>query len=285
MASSLPRRVAVSAIGIPTALGIVYLGGWFLVLALAVLGVLGVRELFRLAALRGGRPLAVPGYLGAAAAPVAVYALTVNGAVRPGWIAYAAALWVILVMAAALWRRPPSEGPLAAVAITLFGALYAGLLPAFAIAIRHGAVYAEPWAATWLVFAPLVVTWVCDTMAMAGGALIGGPKFAPVVSPHKTWAGTVAGTASAAVVGPLYGWLVLQPQGIALGALRLVVFGVVLAVLGQFGDLAESLFKREAGVKDSGTLFPGHGGVLDRLDSLYWVLPAAAAMLALYGAL
>ena len=285
MASSLPRRIAVSAIGVPTALGIVYLGGWFLVIALAALGVLGARELFQLAALRGVRPLAVPGYLAAAAAPVALYALTALSTVRAIWIAYAAILWLILVMATALARRSPSERPLAAVAITLFGAIYAGLFPAFAIAIRHGKVHATPWAATWLVFAPLVITWVCDTMAMAGGALVGGPKCAPVVSPNKTWAGAVAGSASAALVGPLYGWLVLQPQGISLGVVRLLVFGVVLSVLGQVGDLAESLFKREAGVKDSGTIFPGHGGVLDRLDSLYWVLPAAAAMLTLYGAL
>jgi phosphatidate cytidylyltransferase len=285
MASSLPRRIAVSAVGIPTALGIVFVGGWLLVIALAVLGLLGVRELFLLAAARGARPLALPGYLAAVAAPVAVYALTGMDKVPPLWIAYGAVLWVILTVATALARRSPSQGPLAAVAITLFGAIYAGLLPAFAIVIRHGNVYAAPWAATALVFAPLVITLVCDTMAMAGGALFGGPKFAPVVSPNKTWAGTIAGTASAAVVAPLYGWLVLQHHGISLGVGRLILFGIVLSILGQFGDLAESLFKREAGVKDSGSVFPGHGGVLDRLDSLYWVLPAAAAMLTLYGAL
>jgi phosphatidate cytidylyltransferase len=227
----------------------------------------------------------VPGYLAAAAAPVALYVLTLSSDVRAIWIAYGAVLWLILVMATALARRSPAERPLAAVAITLFGAIYAGLLPAFVIAIRHGKVHPAPWAATWLVFTPLVITWVCDTMAMAGGVLVGGPKSAPVVSPNKTWAGTLAGSASAALVGPLYGWLVLQPQGISLGVVRLMVFGIVLSILGQCGDLAESLFKREAGVKDSGTIFPGHGGVLDRLDSLYWVLPAAAAMLTLYGAL
>jgi phosphatidate cytidylyltransferase len=130
-----------------------------------------------------------------------------------------------------------------------------------------------------------VITWVCDSLAMAGGAVVGGRRLAPVVSPNKTWAGFVAGTASGALVGPLYGWLVLRPLGIAFSPGWLVVFGVVLAIVGQCGDLAESLFKREAGVKDSGTFFPGHGGVLDRLDSLYWVLPAAAMILTWLGAL
>jgi phosphatidate cytidylyltransferase len=285
MASSLPRRIAVSAIGIPTAVGIVYLGSWLLVAALTVLGVVGTRELYHLAAARGVRPLALPGYLAAVAAPTAVYALTTMTGMRPLWVAYGGVLWIILTMATALAQRSPAGTPLAAVAITVFGTVYAGLLPAFAIVIRHGAVHTAAPAATALVFAPLVITWVCDSMAMAGGALVGGPKLAPVVSPNKTWAGFVAGVASAAVVGPLYGLLVLQPLGIDLGAVRLVAFGVALSVLGQCGDLAESLFKREAGVKDSGTFFPGHGGVLDRLDSLYWVLPAAALLLTIFGAL
>jgi phosphatidate cytidylyltransferase len=285
MASSLPRRIGVAVVGIPTALVVVYLGGWLLVLALAVLAVLGARELFGLAAARGMQPLRWLGYLAAAAAPMALYALVGGYTVRFAWLAYGAVGWLLLTMATAVARRAPSDGPLEAIAITLLAPVYAGLLPAFILVIRHGHVYTAAWAATWLVFTPLVVTWVCDTMAMAGGALVGGPKLAPVVSPKKTWAGTVAGSLSAVVVAPLYGWLLLQPHGVYLGAARLALLGLVLSVVGQVGDLAESLLKREAGVKDSGAVFPGHGGVLDRLDSLYWVLPAAAGLLTVYGAL
>jgi phosphatidate cytidylyltransferase len=285
MASSLPRRIGVAAVGIPTALVVVYFGGWLLALVLAVLALLGVREVFGLAAARGIRPLRWLGYLAAGAAPALVYRLVVGSPVSAVWLGYGVVAWLILTMAAAVAWRAPAEGPLEAIAVTLFAPVYAGLLPAFILVIRHGHLHTAAWAATWLVFTPLVVTWVCDTMAMVGGALVGGPQFAPVLSPRKTWAGTVSGSLAAVVVAPLYGWLLLEPHGIHLGVARLVLLGLVLSVVGQVGDLAESLLKREAGVKDSGTIFPGHGGVLDRLDSLYWVLPAAAGLFTLFGVL
>jgi len=149
---------------------------------------------------------------------------------------------------------------------------------------RHGAV-TDPWAATWLVFLPLVSVWVCDSAAMQVGSAIGGPKFAPVVSPNKTWSGTIAGSLAATAVGPLFTVLFLRPAGLDLDLGLAAVFGFVVASLGQIGDLAESLFKREAGVKDSGAFFPGHGGVLDRFDSLYWALPTGAALLTAFGVL
>ncbi|MDH3496598.1 MAG: phosphatidate cytidylyltransferase [Gemmatimonadota bacterium] len=285
MASSLPRRIAVAAVGIPTALGLVYVGGWILAAVLAVVGVLGTHELFRLARAKDVRPLGLLGYAAAALAPLALFGILNDRLLPPLWIGYAAIAWVIAIMAGAVFRRPPASGPLAAVAVTVFAPAYTGLLPSFLLVIRHGNAAASPWAATWLVFLPLVVTWVCDSMAMAGGALIGGPKFAPVVSPNKTWAGTVTGSVSAGLVAPVYGWLALRPHDLHPGVVQLVLLGILLSALGQVGDLAESLFKREAGVKDSGTVFPGHGGVLDRFDSLYWVLPGAAALLALYGIL
>lgn len=277
------RRVAVAVVAIPAALGLVFLGGWPLVAALAALAVLGTAEVFRLAEARGTRPFPVLGAAAAAAAPAVTYALLL-GAVAPRWIAFAAVGVIIVVMAAAVARRAPDQGPLGAVAVTLLAPVYTGVLPAFLLLYRHGSV-SGAWAATWLVFLPLVTVWVCDSVAMGIGSLVGGPKFAPVVSPNKTWSGTIGGSLSAVVVAPLFGALLLEPQGIAIGAARLALFGVVVATVGQVGDLAESLLKREAGVKDSGTFFPGHGGVIDRLDSLYWALPTGAAILAAYGLL
>jgi len=276
------RRVAVAAVGIPTALVLVRVGGWPLVAALSVFAALGTLELFRLAEARGGRPFTALGVTAGAAVPAVLFSL-LRGAVDPRWLGFAGVGWLIVVMAAAVVRRPPESGPLAAVTTTVVAPHYTGLI-ACVLLFRHGAVTA-PWAATWLVFLPLVVVWVCDSVAMTAGSVIGGPKFAPTVSPNKTWAGTIAGSIAGALVGPLFVVLFLRPVGVTLAPGWAVLFGFVVASVGQIGDLAESLLKREAGVKDSGGVFPGHGGVLDRFDSLYWALPTGAVLLTAFGIL
>jgi phosphatidate cytidylyltransferase len=118
---------------------------------------------------------------------------------------------------------------------------------------------------------------------MAAGTLVGGPKLAPVLSPRKTWAGAIGGAVGALVTALVYGPLVLTRMALGLSVWQLALTGLVLAVVAQVGDVAESLFKREAGVKDSSGLLPGHGGVLDRLDSLYFVVPVSAGLFRLFG--
>ena len=133
-------------------------------------------------------------------------------------------------------------------------------VPAFALAVLN-------WSWAELVFWPMVVTWSTDIFAYFAGRGIGGPKLAPRVSPNKTWAGLIGGMAGAALLGALVAWwLGLDPIFYLLGA--------PLGLLAQLGDLYESWVKRRAGVKDSGSLLPGHGGVLDRVDGL---LPVALA--------
>lgn len=284
MAHNLARRLAVAAIGIPATLALVYFGGWALVTALGALAAAGALELYRLAERRGIRPLVVPGCIGALLlAPAAWLALPSGYGLGARWFALFMALWLLGIMAVATAVRAPDQGPTASVAVTVFGGLYAAGLPAFLLLLRHSDVPRSAWAGTAVAGLPLVITWICDTLAMAGGALFGGPKLAPVLSPAKTWAGAVAGTAGALLVAPLYGAWVLQPLGVRGSTTLLLACGLAVATLGQLGDVAESLFKREAGVKDSGTFFPGHGGVLDRLDSLYWAIPAVALVLSVGG--
>jgi phosphatidate cytidylyltransferase len=136
-----------------------------------------------------------------------------------------------------------------------------------------------------LLFYPLVLTWAGDTAAMAGGKAIGGRKVAPIVSPNKTWAGTLSGLFAAVALSLVYAAWVLPRAGVPLTLTQAVVFGVVISLAGQVGDVAESLFKREIGVKDSSNLLPGHGGVLDRLDALYFVLPVTVLAFRLAGIL
>jgi phosphatidate cytidylyltransferase len=184
----------------------------------------------------------------------------------------------------AAMRRGPERRPLPVVSVTAFGALYASALPAFLIAIRHGAnAGVKSWPLAVLVLLPLALTWICDTAAMAAGSAIGGPKLAPVLSPNKTWAGAIGGFIAAVAAAVLLGGWVLPRVGLTLSAGRLVLVGATVGVVAQVGDVAESLFKREVQVKDSSNLIPGHGGVLDRLDSLYFVLPVSAGLFRLFG--
>ena len=250
-----------------------------MVALIALFAVVGTNEVFGLAERGGVKAVRWVGLLAALGFPVLAFLWTKGVVASPLIVAIGAAVWLVAVMAAVMATRSPRERPLAAIAVTLFGASYAGGMPAFLITLRHGSDTLAAGAATAIVFLPLVLTWVCDTLAMAGGALFGGRKLAPVLSPKKTWAGAVSGSVGTLALAPLYGFLVLQPLGVMLGTWRLALFGFVISVAGQAGDVAQSLFKREVGVKDSGTFFPGHGGVLDRFDSLYWVLPTAVLLL------
>ena len=271
------KRVAVAAVGIPAAFYLVYLGGWSLALTLSGLGGLGALEVYRFAQSKSVRPLVPVGVLGAVALPLLGGALSSGGPLDSGWAILLGAAWLIVIMLVALRTRAPEDGPLAVVSITVFGALYAGGMPSFLLWLRESG--PTPLAATWLVFLPLTLTWICDSAAMLAGSLIGGPRFAPVLSPRKTWSGTVAGALVAVILGPMYGYLVLERVGLHVPTAALLLVGLGVGTLGQLGDLAESLFKRDAGVKDSGTFFPGHGGVLDRLDSLYWSIPTTVLIL------
>jgi phosphatidate cytidylyltransferase len=286
MDGNLVRRVGFAAVAIPLALLLVWYGGLPLTLLLAAVAALGARELFDLAERGQVRPVRGLGVASAALVAPIVYATLVVPEIRAaaaGAWPYAGALWLVGTLTWTLAARAPTERPLEAAAVTVLGVLYTAGLPAFLLAVRHGAFERRSWAGAWLVFFPLVVTWVVDTAAMFGGRSIGGAKLAPTVSPGKTRSGSVAGVVGGLVVAPLFGLLIFPRVGLAIPLWQLLALAAVLGVVGQIGDLAESLFKREAGVKDSSHLIPGHGGVLDRLDSLYFVVPVAAVMYRLFG--
>jgi len=284
MLRNLLVRIAFAVPAIVGTLVVLRLGGWVLAAFLACLGLLGTRELYHVARRQGVEPLDGLGYPAAAVIPFA----TVWARGSPEHWAepaiFVGALWLLVVLTAATFARGPERRPLAAVAVTVFGVLYASALLAFTVAIRHGDhSEAHPVGSTALVVMPLALTWICDTCAMAAGTWLGGPRLAPVLSPKKTWAGAIGGSVGALAAALLYGPLVLDRVAMQLGVLQLVTVGAAVAVAAQTGDVAESLFKREAGLKDSSSLIPGHGGVLDRLDSLYFVVPVTAGLFKLFG--
>lgn len=274
-------RVTFAVIAIPLALAIVWNGGVPMVALVSIVSALGARELYDLARKREVRPLSGLGVATAALLPWLAYyfgdlagvATSLRLALAPSDLV---ALWLMLLLTVGLARRSPTQQPLGALAVTAFGVLYAGMLPAFLVAIRHGQHGPRSWAGTWLVFFPLVVTWICDTAAMFGGRAVGGPKLAPTVSPGKTRSGAISGVVGGLLVVPFFALWVFPRVGVTVPWTVLAGIAVAIGVLGQVGDLAESLFKREAGVKDSSSLIPGHGGVLDRFDSLYFAIPLAA---------
>ncbi|HXT02284.1 MAG TPA: phosphatidate cytidylyltransferase [Elusimicrobiota bacterium] len=151
-------------------------------------------------------------------------------------------------------------------ALTLFGAAFAGWMPAHLALIREMRPHGEAFLAM-----TFVTVWCMDTAAYAVGKSMGKHPLASVLSPKKTWEGAIGGFAAALLVCALFSRFVLQE---ALPLPWALAIGAVIGVTGQVSDLAESMVKRDAGIKDSGALLPGHGGVFDRFDSFILCAPA-----------
>jgi phosphatidate cytidylyltransferase len=152
------------------------------------------------------------------------------------------------------------------------GVLYLGVAALSLVLLRLSAPHA-----LWLVLVLFAAVWATDTGALFLGNLIGGPKLAPVLSPNKTWAGFIGGIVCAGATAAL------MALGLRTAILPALGFGAFVAVAGHLGDLFESFAKRRAGRKNSGSLIPGHGGVLDRIDSTLFAAPAAAVLVLLAG--
>lgn len=263
--TGLAARVLTGAVGIPLMLGLVWAGGWYFAALCAVLALLASLEyaaLWRSAQLTVDRALlaAVNVLLvGAAGAGVAYLPAGEGAGYLPA--AFSAAVLVSLAHFVLCHRRLAVP----AVAVTLGGVVYIGWLLAHWVLLRGPGGPVWPPAADAglmrLLFA-MLCTWATDTAAYFGGRAWGRRRLAPQLSPAKSVEGLLSGSAASAAVGallaPAAGWAV--PVGAALGLL--------VALVGHVGDLVESALKRHAGVKDAGTLLPGHGGVLDRFDSL-----------------
>ena len=252
---------------------------------LAVASAIAAWEFFRIARAAGHNPFGDFGSALAGLLPLAVHAHYL-GLIQPRYGYLAVAL--LLLMALSIWARGVAGKPLGAVATTVMGAFYTGGLLSFGYAIRYhdyaaGGVQIGPFpiaAGGILLGLPVILTWATDIGAYTVGRKVGGRKLIPSVSPGKTVSGAVGGLITSALFAWLYVQFILRPGAqLAMTIGGALMFGVIVSVVAQVGDLFESLLKREAGVKDSSNLLPGHGGVLDRLDSLFFVLPVAYLLL------
>jgi len=274
--SELTRRIIFAVIAAPAGVAFVYLGDWALATMLSVLSALGAWELYRFSKEAGVNALEPAGIALAALVPIAVHAsrLGIYDLPLTGMLAI-----VLLLFASTVWMRGPEGRPLSVAAITVFGVVYAGLIT-YVYALRYHPYAVTAAAGTAVAVLPIFLTWTTDVGAYAFGRMFGKRKLMPSVSPGKTIAGAVGGLALTVIVCLVYVRFVLMPVAqIGLTIAGAVIFGIIVSVAGQTGDLAESLLKREAGVKDSSTLLPGHGGILDRFDSLLFVLPIAYLVL------
>lgn len=275
--SELAKRVGFAVAAIPVVAWCVYAGGAPLTVLLALAAALGAWEYARLAEAAGARPMGKWTVVLAALIPLALHALRLGYPI-PGiaWIA----MLVPVLLSVALWRRGSEGRPIESVATTLFGVWYTGGMLAFVYALRYHRFAVTAVAGALLVALPVVLTWVNDSGAFFFGKRFGKRKLMPSVSPGKTWAGAYGAVASSVLGTWAFTQFLLKPYaGLGMTWWGVLVFGVVLSVAAQVGDLVESMLKREAGVKDSSTLIPGHGGVLDRIDSLLFTVPIAYVLL------
>ncbi|MCR4294504.1 MAG: phosphatidate cytidylyltransferase [Elusimicrobia bacterium] len=255
-------RVLTALVGIPLMLYLVHAGGVAYGLFVVAISTLCCYE-YALMLRLGGRPVqfVLTVVLGAALSACAAL-----GGPLPAVLAGGAALVVLAEMAA-------KEHSLDRVALTLFGAVFAGWLPAHLALIRDLRPHGEAFA-----FLTFAAVWAMDTAAYAAGRGFGRHSLAPVLSPKKTWEGAVAGFAAAIAVSLAFQKFMLHDS---LSPLMAAGLGALIGAMGQLSDLAESMVKREAGVKDSGALLPGHGGVFDRFDSYILCAPAVYYALSL----
>jgi phosphatidate cytidylyltransferase len=265
--SPLVSRILVVAILLPLVIFVVYLGNWSLFALALVGGLIALHELYLLA--RELRPLVLAGYLG--------FGLTLLG-MQLGEVPWllGGVLATLLLSFVFFGLSDARHSATASFGTTLLGVVWVGCGLACLLLVRD-----IPQYGFWAVMAVLFSVFAADTAAFFVGRAIGRHKLAPAISPGKTWEGFVAGL----LAGTITAFLILYrdrdeflniPQSLALGA--------AVALASVAGDLFESAVKRDLGVKDSGRLLGGHGGMLDRLDALLFAGPAAYYVILAFGA-
>ncbi len=273
----LAKRVMVALVGIPIALAVVYLGGRWIAGFLALFAGLAAWEfcdIYR----RAGTPTS-PGAAASLAVGYVALAATVPALDFVLWSTLITLVLATLLMLLTAPQAPPGQ----AVMVTVFAAAYSGVLLATAVWLRGLDGQTASLRGAAILFLPVSITWLGDTAAYFAGRSVGRHKLAPVISPGKTWEGAVAGFVATAGGAVLYVEFTRSLVSWTLSPAEVLGLGAVVAIAGQAGDLFESRFKRDCKVKDTSRLLPGHGGVLDRLDSLLFVFPVSYAAIRILG--
>lgn len=249
------KRVISSVVAIPILLAVVIAGGLWFKIAIGLVACIGMYELYK-AVSKKLKPVHLLGFV----MEIMYIAFIDKGLSITYFEMFFMAITLLILMCLIFLHRTNNviDG-----AVTIFGFAYVGMLMSCAYQIR-----AEHFALVWL---PFMCAWGSDTGAYLVGRKIGKHKLAPALSPHKSIEGSIGGMISAAILCGLYCWLSGKFDLKLIPAFCLI--GVVGSIFGQLGDLAASSIKRYTGIKDYGHIMPGHGGVLDRFDSVLFTLP------------
>ena len=299
--SELIKRVLVAVIGIPVAILIVYEGFYAFLVAILLLSTIALVEFYNIA----GKKDSYPNYTLSITFNI-VFLLMIGmydhfqeivdtDLFGLGiFILYFFLFYVLILLSLEIFRS--KRNPISSVSFSLTGNIYITLSFATFIIIRKlhelkfllrestiESIEMESSAfinisdefCMWLFLIVLFSVWISDSAAYFIGRSYGKHKLAPRVSPKKTWEGSIAGFIGGLISFFAFSWFLLPELQI----IHSIIIGIIIGSIGQLGDLSESQIKRDAGVKDSSTLIPGHGGVLDRFDSLLFIMPAISLYL------
>jgi phosphatidate cytidylyltransferase len=263
ISKNLAQRIAVAAVAIPAILFLVFRGGDMFLYFVLLLAAVGMYEY-----LYGGgyRVVSLPFLVVFPGAVGAVW-LTAVGLDGYGRMTIVVAFLLVgMIMAVG---KEPNEKLFSRLTYLAWGLAYIGLLYPFVYLIRGKSTWMIPAPGQWWLFFLLGSLWLGDTAAMFFGSNFGKHKLAPSVSPHKTIEGFIGGFIGVFLVAALFKIVWLKEVEV----IHFLVLSLLIGLFGQLGDLVESLWKRSLGIKDSSSIIPGHGGVLDRFDSLLFASP------------
>lgn len=299
--ASLPKRVGVAIVAIPAIVWLAYLGGYYFFLLIALISSLSLYEFYRLAELKGSFPQKSVGVVFGLLFNLAFifdrlsinivkfcerFGINLSMFSLHQFLLFMMLAALLTVALFELFRRKGS--PMLNAGVTVFGIFFISLFFGTLVQTRELFPFGFPvgrffphaiadeaelaqinrWGG-FTVISIFVTIWICDTAAYFGGMTLGRHKLFERVSPNKTWEGAIFGFIFSVLTMLVAKSLLLDYMSVR----HAVVIGMIIGCFGQIGDLVESRFKRDAGVKDSSSIIPGHGGVYDRFDSLVFVSP------------
>lgn len=262
MTDKLSNRMLVNVLGIPGILAVIYAGGYLFGLFIGVVMVIALYEFYSIIKVKDVKPLV---WLGEIATLLIAFYYFFSPSLSLMEVITLFTGIIMLGLLFELFRKMPN--PTMNLSVTFMGILYIPFLLGTLIALRNW----DSVHATNFTFTTFLSIWFCDTAAYFAGKKFGKKKIYPRVSPNKTVVGSVAGVFGALIT--VYILNTIGFIGITLTWPKIVIFTVIIGFFGQVGDFVESLFKRDVGVKDSGKMLQGHGGIMDRFDSLIFASP------------